>query len=65
MGLSISWSVESKDFEMLVKDGDTGLLIQERSRGLLRSVRLGSSLAITNFCGVGCSEGFKGVLRPV
>ena len=49
MGLSRSWSVESKDFEMLVKDGDTGLLIQERSRGLLRSIRLGSSMAITHF----------------
>jgi hypothetical protein len=27
MGLKRKWSVESKDFEMLVKDGDTSLLI--------------------------------------
>ena len=43
MGLTRKWSVESKDFKMQVKDGDTSLLIQERSRGLLRSIRLGSS----------------------
>ncbi|KAE8099685.1 hypothetical protein FH972_017643 [Carpinus fangiana] len=46
MGLTRKWSVESKDFEMLVKDSDISLLIQERSRGLLRSIRLGSSEAV-------------------
>jgi hypothetical protein len=29
VGLAGSWSLESKVFEMLVKDGDTGLLIKE------------------------------------
>jgi hypothetical protein len=42
MGLSRKWSVESKDFEMVVKDGDTSLFIQEKSRGVLRSIRLGN-----------------------
>jgi hypothetical protein len=42
MGLTRRWSVESKDFEMKVKDGETELLIQERSKGVLRSVRMGS-----------------------
>jgi hypothetical protein len=42
MGLSRGWTVESKDFEMLVKDGSTGLKIKERSKGLLRFVHLDS-----------------------
>jgi hypothetical protein len=42
MGLSRGWIVESKDFEMLVKDGSTGLKIKERSKGLLRSICLDS-----------------------
>jgi hypothetical protein len=42
MGLSRRWSVESKDFEMLVKDDSTELVIKERCRGQLRSIRLNS-----------------------
>jgi hypothetical protein len=42
MGLSRKWSVETKNFEMVVKDGDTSLFIQEKSRGVLRSIRLGN-----------------------
>ena len=33
--------MESKDFELLVKDGATGLKIQERCKWLMRFVRLG------------------------
>lgn len=38
--------MESKDLEMLVKDGSTGLKIRERCRGLLWSVRLSNQESV-------------------
>jgi hypothetical protein len=40
MGSSSLWSMESKEFEMVVVGGDTGVRFHERCRGMRRSILL-------------------------
>jgi hypothetical protein len=40
MSVSRRWSVESKDFELVVVGGETGVRFQENCKGKLRSILL-------------------------